>query len=63
MDKPTIAYTSRPDATPETELDALAAICAFALECHENRKAADLTGDRNEAKEVKNVGPKQSLPQ
>lgn len=61
MDK-TIAYTPRPDATPESELDALAAVYAFVLECHERQKVADPTGDRNEAKEVEDNCPTQRLP-
>jgi len=57
-----INYTPLPDATPESELDTLAAVYAFVLECHESRKAADPTGDPNEAKEDKDIDPKQSLP-
>jgi len=63
MSSARITYTPRPDATPESELDALAAIYKFVLECHASKKAADPTGDRNEVKEVEAVDPEQSLPQ
>jgi len=52
-----------PEATPEGELAALVAAYKFILECHESRKAADPTGDPNEAKEDKDLDPKRSLPQ
>jgi hypothetical protein len=56
-------YTPLPDATLESELEALAAVYAFVLECHERRMAADTTGDRNEVKEDDDVDPTGSLPQ
>jgi len=62
MNKPTLGYTPLPDATPESELDALAAVYAFILQCHERRRVADATGDRNEVKEVEDVDPTGSLP-
>ena len=58
-----LTYAPLPDATPEGELDALVAAYKFILECHESRKAADPTGDPNEAKEDKDLDPKRSLPQ
>jgi len=63
MSSARITYTPRPDATPESELDALAAIYKFVLECHASKKAADPTGDLNEVKEVEAVDPEQSLPE
>ena len=57
-----IKYVPRPDATPESELNALAAVYAFVLECHERQKVADPIGDPNEAKEVQDNGPTQRLP-
>lgn len=57
-----IDYTPLLDATPESELDALAAVYAFVLECHERRKVADATGDPNEVKENDDVDPAGSLP-
>jgi hypothetical protein len=58
-----INYTPLSDATPESELDALVAIYKFILQCHESRKVADPTGDRNEVKEVRAIDPDQKLPQ
>jgi hypothetical protein len=58
-----ISYTPHPDATPETELDALAWVYKFILERHKSKKAADPTGDPNEAKEDKDLDPERSLPQ
>ncbi len=58
-----INYTPLSDTTPESELDALVAVYKFILECHESRKVADPTGDRNEVKEVRAVDPDQNLPQ
>ncbi len=58
-----LTYTPLPDATPESELDALVAVYKFILDCHECRKAADPSGDRNEVREVEAVDPEQSLPQ
>ena len=62
MDNTRLTYTSLPDAAPRDELDALAAVYRFVLECQENKKAADATGDRDEVKEVRNIDPGQSLP-
>jgi hypothetical protein len=63
MSRARITYTPRGDATPESELDALAAIYKFVLECHASKKATDPTGDPNEAKEGKNLDPERSLRQ
>jgi hypothetical protein len=57
-----LTYTPLPDATPESELDALASIYEFILERHRHKKAADATGDRDEVKEVEHVDPRQRLP-
>ena len=35
-----VTYTPRPDATPEGELSTLAAIYAFVIRAHEQKKAA-----------------------
>ena len=56
-----ISYSSLLGVTPEGELDALIAMDALVLECHVETRVAEPTGDRDEAKEVKNVGPRQSL--
>ena len=47
MDSPRITYTSRPDATPEAELDTLAAIYKFVLFNSQARRGGlhDLTDD------------------
>ena len=58
-----ISYTPLPDATPETELDALVWVYKFILERHESKKAADPTGDPNEAKEDNGFDLRKSLPQ
>ncbi len=63
MDNPRLSYSRIADATPESELDALVAVYKFILQCHESRKVADPTGDRNEVKEVEDIDPKQRLPQ
>ena len=63
MSTPRITYVPRSDATPESELDALVAVYAFILQCHESRKVADPTGDPNEAKEDKDFDLRRSLPQ
>jgi hypothetical protein len=62
MTSNSLTYTPLSDATPESELDALAAVYTFILECHERKKAADPTGDRNEVKEDIDVDPTGSLP-
>jgi hypothetical protein len=58
-----ISYTSLSDATPETELDALVWAYKFILERHKSKKAADPTGDPNEAKEGKNLDPERTISQ
>ena len=40
MADPTIAYATRPDATPEAELSALAAVYRFILGSHKEKEAA-----------------------
>jgi hypothetical protein len=58
-----ITHDSVSDAMPESELDVLAAVYRFILDCHASRKAADATGDRNEVKEVQDIDPTRSLPE
>jgi hypothetical protein len=41
-DTPRIRYTSRPDTTPETELNALATVYRFILDCHTKKMAVEL---------------------
>jgi hypothetical protein len=40
MDSPRITYTPRPDATPEAELNVLANVYAYLIECHHSKQAA-----------------------
>jgi hypothetical protein len=40
MSNPAIRYRPRLDATPEAELEVLAAVYSFVIQRHENRKAA-----------------------
>jgi hypothetical protein len=41
MNSPRITYTSRPDATPEAELNVLANVYRFILDCHAKKGAAE----------------------
>jgi hypothetical protein len=41
MNSPRITYTSRPDATPEAELNVLANVYRFILDCHAKKIAAE----------------------
>ena len=50
-----IDYTPLPDATPESELDAFAAVYAFVLEAHAKKKAATPSGPANGVKENHHV--------
>jgi hypothetical protein len=48
-----LTYSPRPDATPESELDALAAVYAFVLKCQEQTAAEqsgrdDAEGDKHD---------------
>jgi hypothetical protein len=42
---PRVTYASRPDATPEGELTALAAVYAFVIQAHERKAAASYDED------------------
>ena len=41
MDSPRITYTSRPGATAEAELNVLANVYRFILDCHAKKMAAE----------------------
>ena len=56
MGDPAISYAPRPDATPEAELDTLASVYEFILDCHVTKKA----GGSNAGHEEK--GTKHDLP-
>jgi len=57
-----ISYASRPDATPESELDALADVYAFVLEARTKKRAAVPSGPENGVKEDEHVHTKRSIP-
>ena len=52
MDKPSISYVPRSDATPEAELNALAAIYKLCISSHARKEAAPES--RPDAKVFKN---------
>ena len=62
MDKPTIAYTPLPSATPESELDALVAVYAFVLETHSRKKAATPSGQEVDVRKDSNAHTEDSIP-
>jgi hypothetical protein len=41
MDSPRMTYTSRPDATLEAEVNVLANVYRFILDCHAKKKAVE----------------------
>ena len=43
-----INYLPHPDATPQSELEALTAVYSFLIQSHENRKAAATGGGNDE---------------
>jgi hypothetical protein len=49
--EPRIVYSPRAGATPETELDVLAAVYAFLLDRHANEATARPSGPDHDAKE------------
>lgn len=58
MNSSRFTYTARPDATPEAELSALAAVYRFILDCHAKKMAAEPTPEpdvRNDAAIVKHT--------
>jgi hypothetical protein len=57
-----ISYTPCPDATPESELDALAAVYAFVLEARTKKRAAVPSGPENGVKEDEHVHTNRSIP-
>lgn len=62
MSSPRITYSARPDATPEAELDALAAVYRFILDCRVKKEAAQPAA-LNEAKGPDDARPaRTSLP-
>jgi len=53
-DAPHIIYTQRADTTAETELNALASVYRFILDCHAKKIAAE-PGSCNDAATVRNT--------
>jgi len=47
MDSPRMTYTSRPDATPEAELNVLANVYRSILDCHAKKMAAEPAPEPN----------------
>jgi hypothetical protein len=41
MDNPSLTYTLRPDVTPDAELNVLANVYRFILDCHAKKMAAE----------------------
>ncbi len=62
MSKPTISYVPRPDATPEAELNVLANVYRFILDCHAKKEAAHPAAP-NEAKGSNGRPAKRILPE
>jgi hypothetical protein len=56
------AYTPQPDATPEAELTALAAVYGFVLECQARKRAAERSG-QDDAKETNYDRARSILPE
>ena len=54
VSKDRIIYKPRSDATPESELAALASVYAFVLEARARKKAAEQSG-QDDAKEIEDV--------
>ena len=54
MNSPRITYIQRPDATPEAELNVLANVYRFILDCHVKKMAAE-PGSCNDAAIVRNT--------
>ena len=61
-DKNILSYTSLPDATPGSELDALVAVYAFVLEAHAKKKAAAPSGREDDVRKDQNAHIEDSIP-
>src|SRR4051794_6288013 len=57
-----LTYIPLPEATPESELDALAAVYAFVLEAHASKKAATPSGQADDVRKDTNAHTKDSIP-
>ena len=56
-----INYTPLPDATSESELDALVAVYAFVLEAHARKKAATPSGQEDDVRKDQNAHIEDSI--
>jgi hypothetical protein len=57
-----LQYSPLPGATPESELDALAAVYAFVLETHARKKAATPSGQEDDVRKDHNAHTEDSIP-
>jgi hypothetical protein len=57
-----VTYIALPDATPESELDALAAVYAFVLEAQAKKKAATPGGQEGDVRKDQNAHIGDSIP-
>jgi len=62
MNRPTLKYAPLPDATPECELDALAAVYSFVLEAHAKKKAAASSGQEDDVRKDDHAHIEDSIP-
>jgi hypothetical protein len=57
-----LGYIPLPEATPESELDALAAMYAFVLESYETKKAAAPSDQEDDVRKDQNAHIDKSIP-
>ena len=62
MDNTRLTYTPLPNATPESELDALVAVFAYVLEAHAKKKAATPSGQEEGARKDQDAHTEDSIP-
>lgn len=60
-DRNRIDYTPLPGATPESELDAIAAVYAFVLEAHARKEAATPSGQVDDVRKDQDAHTKNSI--
>ena len=57
-----VTYSPREDAPLESTLDTLAAVYAFVLQCHADKKAAGTSGGEDDGEGANSVPAKASIP-
>jgi hypothetical protein len=57
-----LTYIPRPDATPESELDALATVYSFVLKAHAKKKAATPSGQEDDVRKDQSAHIEDSIP-